>query len=69
MRQCDVSIGPGQHKVAADGFRRLYEALECVQMAVLPADRLLALHALDGWQVQKSNEHTAPIYTHTKCVK
>ena len=40
-RRCDVSIAglPAQVKVAADGFRALYAALEGVEMAFLRADR------------------------------
>ena len=40
-RRCDVSIAglPAQVKVAANGFRALYAALEGVEMALLRADR------------------------------
>ena len=40
-RRCDVSIAslPAQVKVAANGFKALYAALEGVEMALLRADR------------------------------
>jgi hypothetical protein len=40
-RQCDVLIAgrTAQVKLAADGFRTVYEALDAVEMAFLRADR------------------------------
>ncbi len=64
LRCCDVVIAgrPAQVKVDADGFKGLYDALEGVEMAflrrdhrpwlaVLPADRLLALLAARGGEM------------------
>lgn len=41
LRRCDVTIAGrrAQVKVAADGFRKLYEVLEGVELAFLRADR------------------------------
>ena len=48
LRRCDVLVAghKAQVKVAADGFRKLYEVLEGVELAFLRADRRLWLVVL-----------------------
>jgi len=73
VRRCDVRVAgrPAQVKVAANGFKSLYDALEDVEMAflradrcpwlaVLPAESLMALLARggEGWEGQGKDKGT-----------
>ena len=64
LRRCDVLVAgrKAQVKVAADGFRKLYDALEGVEMAFLRADRsswLVVLPAEEFLQLLAERDDSA----------